>query len=103
MSSPEFVEERAGGYYLRGSRVSLASIIYAFREGDSPETIRHNFATLSLAQVYGAIAFYLSHPRECEEYLAVLQRKWDQAEQQAVPLEAELKAKLESSSGIPSR
>jgi len=39
--------------------VSLDSIVYAFREGESPETIQQNFPSLTLEQVYGAIAFYL--------------------------------------------
>jgi uncharacterized protein (DUF433 family) len=52
----EYVEVREGSYYLAGSRGSLASIVYAFRGGASPETIRENFPSLSLAQVYGGIA-----------------------------------------------
>jgi uncharacterized protein (DUF433 family) len=67
MAPTEYVEERGGGYYLAGSRVSLASVILGFRDGASPETIRQNFPSLSLAQVYGAIAFYLSHPDESEQ------------------------------------
>jgi hypothetical protein len=43
MALQEYVEEREGGYYLAGSRVSLASLIFAFREGASPETIRRIF------------------------------------------------------------
>ncbi len=31
----DYVEEREGDYYLKGSRVSLASIIYEFRDGAS--------------------------------------------------------------------
>ena len=33
----------------------------AFRSGESPETIQQQFPSLSLEQVYGAIAFYLGH------------------------------------------
>ena len=57
----EYVEQRGGGYYVAGSRVSLDSIVYAFRSGESPETIRQNFPSLNLEQVYGAIAFYLAN------------------------------------------
>jgi hypothetical protein len=35
----EYVEEREGCYYVTDSRVSLDSIVYAFRRGESPETI----------------------------------------------------------------
>jgi uncharacterized protein (DUF433 family) len=62
----EYFEERNGGYYLAGSRVSLDSVVYAFRSGESPETIRQNFPSLTLEQVYGAIAFYLGHQVEVE-------------------------------------
>jgi uncharacterized protein (DUF433 family) len=47
MPVEEYVERRNGGYYVAGSRVSLASIICEFRAGASPESIRQNFATLS--------------------------------------------------------
>jgi len=65
----DYVEVREGAYYVANSRISLASIVYAFRDGASPETIRENFPSLSLAQVYGGIAFYLNHPEESEAYL----------------------------------
>jgi len=95
MASPEYVEEREGGYYVAGSRVSLASVIVAFREGASPETIRQSFPSLSLAQVYGAIAFYLSHPSESETYLQRLAARWKELEQQGQPPSGELQGKLE--------
>ena len=93
--SNEYVEVREGGLYAAGSRVSLASIVYAFREGASPETIRQSFPSLSLAQVYGAIAFYLNHPRESEAYLQELKRKWEELERRGQPPSEELQAKIE--------
>jgi len=62
----EHVEMRNGGYYLAGSRVSLASIIYEYRDGVAPEAIRENFPTLSLEQIHAAITFYLGHQEETE-------------------------------------
>ena len=62
----EYVELRNGGYYVNGTRVSLDSIVYSFQDGESPETIRQNFPSLTLEQVYGAIAFYLAHQAEIE-------------------------------------
>jgi len=62
----EYVEERNGGHYAAGSRVSLDSVVYVFRGGESPETIRQNFPSLTLEQVYGAIAFYLAHEAEVD-------------------------------------
>ena len=62
----EYVEQREGGYYVANTRVSLDSIAYAFRGGESPETIQQNFPSLTLEQVYGAIAFYLGHQPEVD-------------------------------------
>lgn len=62
----DYVEQREGGYYVAGTRVSLDSIVYAFRGGESPETIQQNFPSLTLEQVYGATAFYLGHQAEID-------------------------------------
>ncbi|MGI8741780.1 MAG: DUF433 domain-containing protein [Bryobacteraceae bacterium] len=83
MIASDYVAAREGGLYATGSRVSLASIIYAFRDGASPEKILESFPSLSLAQVYGAIAFYLSHPQESRQYLEELELKWKELEQSA--------------------
>lgn len=77
----EYIEQRNGGYYIAGSRVSLDSIVYAFLEGLSPETImRDCFPVLSLEEVYGAVTFYLAHRAEIDKYLvdrrAEYEAKW---------------------------
>ena len=64
MERSEYIEQRNSGFYVAGTRVSLDSIVYSFKAGDSPETIRQNFSSLTLEQVYGAIAFYLAHEQE---------------------------------------
>jgi uncharacterized protein (DUF433 family) len=65
----EYVENVEGAYRVAGSRVSLDSIVYGFREGLSPEAIAENFPVLSLEQVYGAIAFYLANQPVVDQYL----------------------------------
>jgi uncharacterized protein (DUF433 family) len=94
MSAAEYVEERGGGYYVAGSRVSLASVIFEFRNGAPPEAIRQNFPSLSLAKVYGAIAFYLNHPDESEAYLQRLSDRWHDLEQLGQQPPEELQKKL---------
>jgi uncharacterized protein (DUF433 family) len=64
-----YVEQRDGGYWIAGTRISLDSIIAAFSRGAAPETIRRSFPLLTLEQVYGAITFYLAHENEIDEYL----------------------------------
>jgi uncharacterized protein (DUF433 family) len=91
----EYVEMRNGGYYVAGSRVSLASIIYEYRDGAAPETIRQNFPTLSLEQIHGAIAFYLGHQQEAGTYLSDLEKKWDDLECAAKPASPELQQRIE--------
>jgi uncharacterized protein (DUF433 family) len=49
--------------------------VYSFKAGDSPETIRQNFSSLTLEQVYGAIAFYLAHEQEAMPTSAKVKRR----------------------------
>ena len=65
-----YVETRDGGYWVSSTRVSLDSVVLAFLEGLSPEAIAGEcFPTLTLEQVYGAIAYYLAHRSEVDAYL----------------------------------
>lgn len=58
-----------------GTRVTLDSMIGAFRVGATPEEIAQQFPTLALADVYQVIAYYLNHTAEVESYLAARQRE----------------------------
>src|SRR5436305_13303196 len=68
--SKEYVEQRDGGYWISGKRISLDSVVYEFRNGAAPESIMRSFPLLTLEEVYGAITFYLSHQTEVDAYLA---------------------------------
>jgi uncharacterized protein (DUF433 family) len=65
-----YVEERDGVLYVRGSRVPLESLVWPWREGQSAEAIQEAYPTLPLAEVYGAIAYYLTHRAEVDRQLA---------------------------------
>jgi uncharacterized protein (DUF433 family) len=99
----QFVERRDEGFYLAGSRVPLASVVREFQDGQSPEAIRSAFPTLTLEQVYGAIAFYLGHKEEVDREVADRERAEDAfAETHQAP--AGLKGKLERARRkLPSR
>ena len=73
----EYVEQRNGGYYLAGVRISLDSIVYSFNEGQSPEAIQEDFPLLKRAQIYGAITFYLDHQAEIDQYLVDTEREFE--------------------------
>src|SRR5438046_1289770 len=74
----EYIEAREGGYYLAGSRVSLDSVVYEFLKGETPEGLLQSFPSLSLEQVYGAIAFYLANRAEIESHLQQGEARFEQ-------------------------
>ena len=65
----EYVEEREGGYFILGSRVSLDSLVYAFLRGESPEGIAESFPAITLEEVLGALAFYLANREKVDDCL----------------------------------
>lgn len=80
MTTNDYIEQRDGGFYIKGTRVPLDSIVHEFRNGASPESIRQAFPTLTLEQVYGAIAFYLGHPDEVDASIRDAERAWSEFE-----------------------
>jgi Protein of unknown function (DUF433) len=91
----EYIERRAESFYLIGSRVPLAHIVYEFKNGETAETIRSHFATLSLEQVYGAITFYLANKEEVERDILERRRLEDEVIKSLPLRPPELDAKLE--------
>jgi len=91
-----YIEERNGGLYVAGTRVSLDSVVILFQEGASPEKIVQSFSTLKLSQVYGAIAYYLENEQAINEYIAEGEREFERS---AIPLSQanpDLYARLEA-------
>jgi len=58
-----------GTIRIRGSRVTLDSVIDEFKQGATAEEIQEDFPSITLREVYGAIAYYLDHAEEVERYL----------------------------------
>ncbi|MGH9837200.1 MAG: DUF433 domain-containing protein [Blastocatellia bacterium] len=65
------------GYHITDSRVSLDSVVYDWLDGLSPESIVENFETLTLEEVYGAIAYYLGHRDEVDAQIKRNREKYD--------------------------
>src|ERR1700722_6683448 len=78
-----YIDQRNGGYYVEGTRVSLDSVVYSFKRGNSPEAIQREFPLLRLSQICGAIAFYLDHQADIRRYL---EAKEQAIEASSVPL-----------------
>lgn len=90
----EYIEQRESNYYVANTRISLDSIVHAFRRGESPETICQNFELLRLEEVYGAIAYYLANQAEVDAYLIRQNEKWAEGRRTAEPLPASLRERL---------
>lgn len=67
-----------GTIRIKGSRVSLDSIIHHFKLGATAEQIVQSFPSLTLGEVYSSIAYYLTHRQHVEEYLLNQQQEADE-------------------------
>jgi uncharacterized protein (DUF433 family) len=67
-----------GVYRVGGGRVMLDSVVAAFVQGHSAETIRQQYPALSLEEVYGSIAYYLGHQEEAHDYLSRQDVAWQE-------------------------
>jgi uncharacterized protein (DUF433 family) len=94
MTSKEFVHRRDGSFYLINSRVPLAHVVREFQHGESPETIRSHYPTLTLEQVYGAITFYLGNKEAVEKDIAEREAEED-AFSAAHPTPSDVRDKFE--------
>jgi uncharacterized protein (DUF433 family) len=74
-----YVQADENGVYRVGkTRVMLDSVVAAFRQGHSPETIKQQYPALTLEEVYGSIAYYLAHAAEIDAYLKRQEAVWQQ-------------------------
>lgn len=75
-TDPTPLNTNAEGAILVGqTRVTLATVIAAFQQGATAEEIASRYPSLRLADIYGAIAFYLNHQAEVEAYLQQQQQE----------------------------
>jgi uncharacterized protein (DUF433 family) len=63
-----------GSVRVGKSRVGFNLVVHHFNQGETPEEIVHAYETLKLADVYGAIAYYLRHKEEVDATL----KKWEE-------------------------
>lgn len=54
---------------IAATRVTLDTLVAAYRDGMTPEGIVEQYPTLRLADVYSVIGFVLAHSAEVEAYL----------------------------------
>ena len=86
MPTDQYVEIRNQGYYLAGSRISLDSVAYALKRGETVEEILADFPVIENRQrLEGAIAFIQAHPVEVEAYLAEQAERYEELRKQNPP------------------
>jgi uncharacterized protein (DUF433 family) len=68
---------------IGGTRVTLDTIVEAFREGLTPEEIQQQYPSLDLPHVYAAVSYYLHHRPEVEEYLGERARHREEVRREA--------------------
>jgi len=66
-----------GVFRVGDTRVSLDSVVYAFNRGENAAEIQYSFDTLSLAEVYAAIAYYLHNKAEIDQYLIQQEMRYE--------------------------
>ncbi|MGO8689143.1 MAG: DUF433 domain-containing protein [Thermoguttaceae bacterium] len=71
--------EEGGDGVIRvgGTRVTLDTIVTAYQQGESPETIADQYPSVSLPDIFVVIGFYLRHRQEVETYLADQRQRAD--------------------------
>jgi uncharacterized protein (DUF433 family) len=94
--TPPLQEDTTGAIRVGNSRVLLETVIRAFQDGASPESIVHRYSSLSLSDTYNVIGYYLRHQDNVEEYL-------DQREQLAGSVQQKLSEIQPDLSSIRSR
>jgi len=67
---PPLYATDGGVVRIKGTRVSLDTVIGAFRNGSTAEQIAYKYPSLNLADIYAVITYYLRHRQEVETYLA---------------------------------
>ena len=54
---------------ISGTRVSLETVVAAFRDGATPEEIAQQYPSIPLGDLYEVIGYYLRHEAELNGYL----------------------------------
>ena len=85
--SEKYIEERDGTFYLQGHRIQLRTIIAHWSNGEDPESIQRSFDSLMLAEIYGAITYYLERREDLNQHFVQMQAQEDAffAEKHASP------------------
>jgi uncharacterized protein (DUF433 family) len=89
-------QDEYGVMRVGDTRVMLDSVVAAFHQGHSAETIAQQYPALSLEEVYGAIAYYLANKRDVDHYLLQQGEVWRQWREKASAVASPVVLRLRS-------
>lgn len=69
MAAPPIRIDDSGAVRVGKGRITLALVVEEYESGMTPEDMIRAYDTLDLADVYGAIAYYLEHRDAVREYM----------------------------------
>ncbi len=67
--TPPLAADSNGVIKIAGSRVTLDTVVRAFGRGATAEEIAQQYPSITLADTYATISYYLQHREEVEKYL----------------------------------
>jgi uncharacterized protein (DUF433 family) len=67
--------DTSGTVRVGGTRLTLETVVAAFKRGEKPEEISAGFPGVKLADLYAVITYCLRHPAEVDEYLQAQEAK----------------------------
>jgi uncharacterized protein (DUF433 family) len=73
---------KSGTPHIAGTGVTVRTIVRYYKLGMSPEEIAAEYPHLSLAQVYGALAYYHANRDEMDEHMAAEEAESARIEQE---------------------
>lgn len=83
-------KEDSGAIRIGETRVLLELVIREFEDGATPETIVQQYDTLTLADVYAVIAYYLRHRERIERYMQDREKKAVEVQKRIESLQPDL-------------
>ena len=78
---------KSGTPHIAGTGVTVRTIVRYYKLGMSPEEIAAEYPHLSLAQVYGALAYYHANRVDMDAHMAAEEAASDRIEQEHLRLE----------------
>ena len=79
--APPLRWDSLGALRVGRSLVLVELVIHAFQDGATPEAIVQRYPTVTLADIYAVIAYYLRHREEIEAYLDAREKHAEEVRQ----------------------